>query len=98
MWHCQSQRRGSGGGGEKGERSGFVGGAALGCGGAVGVSGSWGEKGEGGMARLEDLKGAGLIVSWRGMMADYCIALFAVAYMESRLAKSGFVFSDRYCL
>ena len=34
---------------------------------AKGVTGYFGEKGDGGMARWEDLKGAGLIVRLRGM-------------------------------
>lgn len=68
MWHCQSQCSGSGGGGGKsGLRSDVVRSIELLLlGGEVGgVSGNWGEKGDGGMARLEDLNGFGVMVSSR---------------------------------
>lgn len=72
MWHCQSQRKGSVGGGVSSTlalgRSVDV--AFLDGGDAGGVIGSFGENGEGGMARPEDLKGTGLIVRWPGMTAD----------------------------
>lgn len=37
----------------------------------TGVIGSRGEKGDGGAARLEDLKGAGLMVNGRGISVIY---------------------------
>ena len=77
MWHCQSQFRGSGGGGVKSglnpalARSvgdvDFFGGGEAGS-----VMGSFGENGDGGIERLEDLKGFDVMLRCCGMMCSSC--------------------------
>lgn len=88
-WHCHSQRRGWEGGGDS---SRFVFARSTDAvrfgGGAGGMIGSLGEKGEGGIARLEDRKGAGLIVRLRGMSGTVVVSL--VFYLV-RSTKACFV-------
>ena len=58
-WHCQSHLRGSWGGGgrERAMLEELVVGLVVGRGGEMGI---WGVKGEGGIARWEERKGAGV--------------------------------------